>query len=225
MTPRLLAARAAACLVLSALVVAGPAAGYGEAQTPPDQQPPAGPVGGDLVGHPYDPCARLGKKSPPHRVVPAPLKHATNGVFVKGEDYVCFPDGYPGVDPSGTVMIPLAALAENTFGFTVRWDARAGTVTLRGRGADGKRRTVVVKPGSRTVTVNGARKTLDRAPTVYREALQYCYVAALPECVRAGTKPLPGKVALDRLYVPVGFIPVAFGAEARWDGWLVTITR
>ncbi len=225
MTPRLLAARAAASLVLTALMAAGPAAGPGQAQTPPDQQPPAGPGGGDLVGRPYDPCARLGKESPPHRLVPAPLKHATNGVFVEGEDYVCFPDGYPGVEPSGTVMIPLAALAENTFGFAVRWDAKARAVTLAGRGADGKERTVVVKPGSRTVTVNGARKTLDGAPTVYHEALQYCYVAALPECVRAGNKPLPGKVILDRLYVPVAFIPVAFGAEAKWDGWLVRIKR
>ncbi len=218
-------ARAAVSALLVVLLAWGAAAGSGLAQSPPDPQPPAGPVGGDLVGQAYDPCARLGAKSPPHRLVPAPLKHATNGVFVEGEDYVCFPDGYPGVDQAGTVMIPLTALAENAFGFSVRWDAKTKTVTLKGRGTDGRNRTVVVKPGSRTVTVNGARKSLDRAPTVYHEARRYCYVAALPECVQAGIKPLPGTVTLDRLYVPVGFIPLAFGAKAQWDGWLVRVQR
>lgn len=224
--PRKLSVLIAIAAVLAvSWVPPGPAGAQAPQGSPQGGEPAGAPAGGDLVGQVYDPCARLGKRSPAHRLVPEPLRHATNGVFVEGDDYACFPDGYLGVDSSGTVMVPLSALAQNVFGFSVRWDAKARAAVLRGRGADGKQRTVVVKPGSRTITVNGVKKTLGRAATVYEWALAYCYVASLPECVRAGTKPLPGKVALNRIYAPLDLIPLAFGAKAEWDGWLVRIKR
>ena len=89
----------------------------------------------------------------------------------------------PAYQSKGTVMVPMRAIFE-WLGAVVSFDSATGWITAT-RGEQ----VVSLKPGDRTATVNGEKKTM--------------------------STPAEGKAG--RTFVPVRFVAEAFGAAVAWD--------
>ncbi len=93
------------------------------------------------------------------------------------------PTDAPAYQSKGTVMVPMRAIFE-WLGAEVSFDSATGWMTAK-RG----QQVVSLKPGDRTATINGEKKTM-----------------SVPAASKAG-----------RTFVPVRFVAEAFGAEVAWN--------
>ncbi|WP_058303758.1 C40 family peptidase [Gorillibacterium timonense] len=98
---------------------------------------------------------------------------------------VSFPDAQPFVDSNSRTQIPVRVVSEK-MGYSVTSidEGKQVKVTI-----SGKNRTIILKTGEQTATVNGETISLD-------------------------TKALISK---NRTYVPLRFISESFGTEVNWD--------
>ncbi|WP_339278995.1 stalk domain-containing protein [Paenibacillus sp. FSL W8-1187] len=109
-------------------------------------------------------------------------------------------DGFPLAFPAapqlvkGTTMVPFRAIAE-ALNVPVVWDAKARTVTAVKPLADGSRRSVLLRVGSKQAQLDGQAAALAQAP------------------VQSGGSVL----------VPLSFFSSAFGAQVSWDGAAKTV--
>lgn len=109
-------------------------------------------------------------------------------------------DGFPLAFPAapqlvkGTTMVPFRAIAE-ALNVPVVWDAKAKTVAANKPLADGSRRSVLLRVGSKQAQLDGQAAALAQAP------------------VQSGGSVL----------VPLSFFSSAFGAQVSWDGAAKTV--
>lgn len=109
-------------------------------------------------------------------------------------------DGFPLAFPAapqlvkGTTMVPFRAIAE-ALNVPVVWDAKAKTVAAVKPLADGSRRSVLLRVGSKQAQLDGQAAALAQAP------------------VQSGGSVL----------VPLSFFSSAFGAQVSWDGAAKTV--